>query len=139
MQRNTSGNGPLKVTDPAAFARLMADMKLKAQQQEEAERKREAERAAREGSSYKTKEERTRQARQAKEDYAAGEETRSLESRFDPQKNYYSLLDVDRAASSASGTPLACPKSCPIFRIHRGPVSQGKTTDLQCECHLEIC
>jgi DnaJ-class molecular chaperone len=79
----------------------MADMKLKAQQQEEAERKREAERAAREGSSYKTKEERTRQARQAKEEYAAGEETRSLESRFDPQKNYYSLLDVDRAASSA--------------------------------------
>lgn len=101
MQRNISGNGPLKVTDPAAFARLMADMKLKAQQQEEAERKREAERAAREGSSYKTIEERTRQARQAKKDYAAGEETRSIESRFDPQKNYYSLLDVDRAASSA--------------------------------------
>lgn len=101
MQRVGSSGGPLKITDPAAFSRLMSEMKLKAQKQEEAEQKREAERASREGAAYKSREERAKEARQAKDDFEAGEEVRTLESKFDPSKNYYEILGLDRAASSA--------------------------------------
>jgi curved DNA-binding protein len=97
-----SAGGPLKVTDPAAFAALMADMKLKAEQQKKLEEDREAERAKREGSRYKTPEERAKESKDAKAQFRAGEEARSIDDgKFDPKKDYYAILGVDRAASAA--------------------------------------
>ena len=97
-----SAGGPLRVTDPAAFAALMADMKLKAEQQKKLEDDREAERAKREGSSYKTPEERAKESKNSKAQCRAGEETRSIDDeKFDPKKDYYAILGVDRAASAA--------------------------------------
>jgi curved DNA-binding protein len=97
-----SAGGPLKITDPAAFAALMADMKLKAEQQKKLEQDREAERAKREGASYKTPEERAKESKDAKAQFREGEETRSVDDgKFDPKKDYYAILGVDRAASAA--------------------------------------
>jgi curved DNA-binding protein CbpA len=101
-----SAGGPLKVTDPAAFAALMADMKVKAEQQKKLEDDREAERAKREGASYKTPEERAKESKDSKAQFRSGElleEARSIsdEGKFDPKKDYYGILGVDRAASAA--------------------------------------
>ncbi|KAH7615630.1 hypothetical protein Ndes2526B_g09623 [Nannochloris sp. 'desiccata'] len=97
-----SAGGPLKVTDPTAFAALMADMKLKAEQQKKLEDDREAERAKREGASYKTPEERAKESKDSKAQFRAGEEARSVDDeKFDPKKDYYVILGVDRAASAA--------------------------------------
>ncbi|GAB4822442.1 hypothetical protein N2152v2_009488 [Parachlorella kessleri] len=93
--------GPLRVTDPAAFAKLMEDMKRKAEEQRTAEAQREAERAKREGANYKTKEEREKEARNAKQQPQEEDEARHMDRKFDPNKNYYQLLGLDRAASTA--------------------------------------
>ena len=97
-----SGGGPLRITDPEAFARLMADMKAKSDQQKKLEEGREAERAQREGSSYKTPEERAKEAKDSKSKFREGEEARIIDdAKFDPSKDYYAVLGVDRAASAA--------------------------------------
>ena len=54
--QNRPGDGPIKITDPAAFSKLMADMKEKAEQQKKLEDDREAERKRREGANYKNPE-----------------------------------------------------------------------------------
>lgn len=97
-----TGGGPLKVTDPAAFARLMAEMKAKADEQKKVEEEREAERARREGASYKSPEERAKESKDSKAKFRQGEEARSIDdNKFDPSKDYYAILGVDRAASAA--------------------------------------
>jgi len=97
-----SAGGPLKVTDPTAFAALLADMKLKAEQQKKLEDDREAERAKREGASYKSPEERAKESKESKAQFRAGEEARSIDDgKFDPKKDYYAILGVERAASAA--------------------------------------
>jgi DnaJ-class molecular chaperone len=66
------------------------------------EEEREAERARREGAAYRPKEERERAARESRQLFQASEETNSVDNRrFDPGKNYYEILGVDRAASFA--------------------------------------
>jgi DnaJ-class molecular chaperone len=80
----------------------MADMKLKAEHQKKLEEDREAERAKREGASYKTPEERAKESKESKAQFRAGEEARSLDDgKFDPKKDYYAILGIDRAASAA--------------------------------------
>lgn len=66
------------------------------------EDEREAERKRREGSAYKTKEERAREAKEAEEHFKSGNEARTLDDhKLDPGKNYYEVLGLDRAASTA--------------------------------------
>ncbi len=77
----------MRVTDPAAFQRLMADMAAKADEQRRVEEEREVERKRREGAAYKTPEERTREAKDSKAAFKAGEEARCVDDgRFDPTK-----------------------------------------------------
>ena len=100
--RNRSGDGPIKITDPAAFNKLMGDMKEKAEKQKKLEDDREEERKRREGANYKTPEERARESEDAKQQARSGEEARCVEDdKFDPEKDYYAILGVDRAASAA--------------------------------------
>lgn len=104
LQAGARGNGPLKITDPAAFSRLMEDMRIKAEQQKELKDKREAERARREGDSYKSPEQRSQDSRESRLRYckADEEEAQQLGDRkFDPSKDYYAILGLDRASSAA--------------------------------------
>ncbi|KAL4443834.1 hypothetical protein ABPG75_011571 [Micractinium tetrahymenae] len=96
-------SGPLRVTDPAALARLMDQMKAQADQQRAAEAAREEERKRREGAAYRKPEERAAAARAAKSAGAGEgeEEARVLEKRFDPQRDYYVTLGIPRSASAA--------------------------------------
>jgi hypothetical protein len=102
IQGGRSAQGPLKVTDPAALGRLLAEMKHTREKLRELEFQREEERAKREGAAYIPKEERAKQARDAKEAFAAGNEAKTLDgAKLDPQRNYYAALGLDRAASAA--------------------------------------
>lgn len=104
LQASARGNGPLKVTDPAAFSRLMEDMRIKAEQQKELKEKREAERARREGDSYKSPEQRSQDSRESRLRYCKADEEEAQQlgdQKFDPSKNYYAILGLDRAASAA--------------------------------------
>ncbi|KAL4449463.1 hypothetical protein ABPG77_007107 [Micractinium sp. CCAP 211/92] len=96
-------SGPLRVTNPAALARLMEQMKEQAEQQRAVEAAREDERRQREGAAYRTPEQRAAEARAAKSAHGAEgeEEARVLEKRFDPQRDYYALLCIPRSASAA--------------------------------------
>jgi DnaJ-domain-containing protein 1 len=67
----------------------------------EVEDQREAERARREGAAYKSKEERAKEARDAKDRFRNGEEAISLDRKVDPRKDYYGVLCIDRAAAAA--------------------------------------
>eukprot|EP00887_Chlorella_sp_A99_P003997 scaffold11.g3997.t1 len=98
--------GPVRVTDPAALARLMEQMRARAEEQRCAEQAREQERARREGAAYVPPEQRAAAAaaaapRQGDGGGGAEEEARVLEKRFDPAIDFYKVLGVDRAASAA--------------------------------------
>lgn len=97
------GNGSLRVTDPEAFQRLMNDMRKRSEEQARIEREREEERKKREGSAYKTKEQREKEAKEAREKRNGEDgEARVLDdAKFDPKKDYYGVLGLDRAASAA--------------------------------------
>lgn len=96
-----SGSG-IRVTDPAALQRLVAEMQAQAQAMEAAEVAREAERRRREGAAYRTPKQRAADAAAAGSAAAAAEqEARVLEHKLDPAVDYYSVLGVDAAASAA--------------------------------------
>lgn len=102
LQRGGGSSGGLRVTDPRAFQRLMEDMRKKSEEQAKLEHEREEERRKREGSAYKTKEERAREAREAKERAQEEGDARALDDdKFDPKKDYYGVLGLDRAASAS--------------------------------------
>jgi hypothetical protein len=94
---------PLRVTDPAALARLLADMRAQDSAQRAAVAEREAERARREGAAYVPPEERAAAAAAAAATAAAeeGGAAAAAAPRLDPGADYYAALELDRAASSA--------------------------------------
>ena len=106
---NRQGSRPQgKISDPAALRRVMADLRSKYDQVKRVQEERENERKKREGVGvYKPPEERAREAKEAKEAArraAAGEgEARVLANheKFDPKKDYYAVLGVDRFATPA--------------------------------------
>lgn len=66
------------------------------------EEEREQERQKREGSSYKTKEERAREARESRQKAKGEDEAEAVDGgKFDPHKDYYKLLGIDRAAAAS--------------------------------------
>lgn len=66
------------------------------------EREREEERAKREGKSYKTLEERAKEAKDSRNKVRDENEAEILDNKkFDPDKDYYKLLGLDRAASAS--------------------------------------
>lgn len=66
------------------------------------EREREEERAKREGKSYKTQEVRAKEAKDSRNKARNENESDFLDTKkFDPDKDYYKVLDLDRAASAA--------------------------------------
>lgn len=81
----------------------MEDMRKRSEEQARIEREREEERKRREGSAYKTKEQREKEAREARERKNADEgEAKVLDdAKFDPKKDYYGILGLDRAASAS--------------------------------------
>jgi DnaJ-class molecular chaperone len=81
----------------------MDDMRKRSEEQARVEREREEERKKREGSAYKTKEERERDAKAAKEkrNVEDGEARVLDDAKFDPKKDYYGILGLDRAASAS--------------------------------------
>jgi DnaJ-class molecular chaperone len=103
LQGGGSGQG-LRVTDPERFARLMQDMKARAEEQKRLEVAREEERKRREGDAYKTPEQRAKEARERKQREQDEGEARVVEGddgKFDPKVDYYSVLQLDRSASAA--------------------------------------
>ena len=96
--------GTVRITDPAKFAELQAQMKARQEEQAKIAAKREEERKLREGADYKTPEERARLAREAREqERAADDEARVIEGddgKFDPKADYYAILEVSNAASA---------------------------------------
>lgn len=92
----------MKVTDPEAFNRLMKEMHEKAATRKREEEEREAERKRREGDAYRDPEQRKKDAEEAKKKYALDDgDAGSAGRKFDPHKDYFKLLGVDRCASQA--------------------------------------
>ena len=92
----------MKVTDPEAFNRLMKDMQEKAERKKKEEEEREAERKRREGDAYRDPEQRKKDAEEARKKYALDEgDAGSVGRKFDPHKDYFKILGVDRCASQA--------------------------------------
>lgn len=81
----------------------MNDMRKRSEEQARIEREREEERKRREGSAYKTKEQREQEAREAREkrNVEDGEARVLDDAKFDPKKDYYGILGLDRAASAS--------------------------------------
>ncbi|KAL6783633.1 hypothetical protein ACKKBF_B05240 [Auxenochlorella protothecoides x Auxenochlorella symbiontica] len=93
-QHSGKAHGPLKITDPVAFQKMLADMKAKAEEQRLLAAKREAERAKREGANYKPGASESIPARAADEVEAVGR-------KVDAQRDYYATLGIESCAAVA--------------------------------------
>ncbi|GHP09823.1 hypothetical protein PPROV_000855800 [Pycnococcus provasolii] len=96
----SGGNHVARVIDPDAFRRFMEEAAREAAKAKAKEDEREAERRRREGSNYRTPEQRKKDAEAAKAELEASGEARRIVDRFDPDVDYYKLLQLDRACST---------------------------------------
>merc|ERR1719453_1114757 len=89
-----------KIIDPEAFKRFLEEGGAEAARERAKEDARETERKRREGSNYRTPEQRKKDAEAAAAALEASGEAKRIVDKFDPDIDYYKLLQLDRACST---------------------------------------
>ena len=89
-----------KIIDPEAFKRFLEEGAAEAARERAKEDARETERKRREGSNYRTPEQRKKDAEAAAAALEASGEAKRIVDKFDPDIDYYKLLQLDRACST---------------------------------------